>query len=273
MKHKKKQQIVKIKTPTPHSKEQAQIMNAFNTPGLQELWVACGSKFGKALTLSSRIVTNDGVKLFGDLRIGDIIFDENGNKCNVIFQTPIMYDHEVYEIVFSDGSILKADAEHLWLTTTHAERKNIARAKNTNDRVKSTNSKPNIRTTKEILDTLYVTHGRKQRPNHGIPVCGPIDLPEKRLLVDPYLLGVWLGDGSTGTGRMTNPDEEVMQAFIDKGYDISRARIDYEWYVLGFITDLKKIGAERKDLPKEYLYGSKRQRLALLQGLMDSDGR
>src|SRR3972149_4358904 len=67
---------------------------------------------GKALSLDTPIPTITGWKNMGSISVGDIVFDEKGDKCSVLFISPIMYKHDCYEVKFSDGSTIIADAEH-----------------------------------------------------------------------------------------------------------------------------------------------------------------
>ena len=122
-----------VQLPKPHSHKQAIIMNALMTDGLIELWVACGTKFGKASYYKTIVPTPDrGYIPFHEIKVGDFVFDEHGKPTKVTSVTDLMYDHDCYEITFSDGTKVVADAEHDWITTTHAERKNIARALSVN---------------------------------------------------------------------------------------------------------------------------------------------
>jgi hypothetical protein len=185
-----------------------------------------------------------------------------------------MYDHKCYELVFSDGTKVVADEDHLWLTETHYERKNQARVLSKNDRCKTTEAAPQLRTTKQILDTLTITIGGVERPNHSVKlVSGPIQFKEQKLEVDPYVLGIWLGDGSTGHGSYCKPDRQIVEEIEKAGYVVTDYPDGKQHGVLGLITDLKKIGRPKeKRIPDQYLIGSSAQRLALLQGLMDTDG-
>ena len=108
--------------------------------------------------------------------------------------------------------------------------------------------------------------------NHSIPYTGAIELSTQELLLDPYLLGLWLGDGGKCGGTYSTQDMETLDAFKAAGYMITdRPRCDY--YVLGLASKLREIGVlNNKHVPNNYLMGDKEQRLALLQGLMDSDG-
>jgi AAA-like domain len=141
---------------------------AKNNPGGAVITGAPGG--GKALSLDTPIPTPTGWTAMGDLKIGDTVFDENGLPCSVTFTTPVMNNHKVYEVVFSDGSIIKADAEHRWFTETM-------------------DGKSGIKNTEEILSTLksggYL--------NHSIPTAKPLMLPELETEEHMYAFGASIG--------------------------------------------------------------------------------
>lgn len=127
-------------------------------------------------------------------------------------------------------------------------------------------------TTKEISKEVFHNGAR----NWAIRVAEPLQLPARDLPVDPYLLGCWLGDGVSGQGQITSADPEILAAFdaqytrgkVDKPSGEART-VSY----LGLSTDLRKAGVlTNKHIPAEYLRASYEQRLALLQGLLDTDG-
>ena len=86
-------------------------MNSWNKPFC--LWLESRGA-GKALDLDTRIPTPSGDKTMRDIEVGDYVFDDKGNPTKVIGVSPIFYDHECYEVEFSDGEKIIADAEHLW---------------------------------------------------------------------------------------------------------------------------------------------------------------
>jgi hypothetical protein len=245
-------------------------MNSFFIPGLMEMWVACGSKFGKAQHIDTPIPTPDGWRVLDNIKEGDFVFNEHGKPTLVEYVTDTMYDHKCYEVVFSDGNKVIADAEHLWVTTTHNARKNIARCK-------ITKYKPETVTTEYIKDTLLHDQGDgRLRPNHSIPcVTAPLQFKEKNLTVNPYVLGFWLGDGSTSSGRMTSGDKSMADSISAEGYPAKFTECGKKQTinVIGLMKDLRSIGVlNNKHVPNNYLTASPDQRMALLQGLMDSDG-
>jgi hypothetical protein len=93
-------------------------------PGDWRVWMLCaGRGFGKALAVDTPIPMPSGWKTMGELQVGDEVFDEHGRPCRVTFATEVMHEHECFDIVLSDGTIITADADHQWLTWTHAARK------------------------------------------------------------------------------------------------------------------------------------------------------
>ena len=136
---------------------------------------------------------------------------------------------------------------------------------------------PKVRTTSEIRQSLTVESGA--RLNHSIPVTAPLVLPEADLPVDPYLLGVWLGDGHTNSAAITTMDEEVVWAFEDAGFPMNLRQSTAEKSTPGYgigggfkdrLIAAGVLGA--KHVPAAYLRASEDQRRALLAGLIDSDG-
>lgn len=85
---------------------------------------------GKALDIETPIATPNGWITMGKLKDGDQVFDENGNPCTVVKAHEILYDRKCYQVVFSDGSKIIADAEHLWQTETSYSRLRQSAEKN-----------------------------------------------------------------------------------------------------------------------------------------------
>jgi hypothetical protein len=163
---------------------------------------------------------------------------------------------------FSDGNYIDADASHDWITEDKLYRKSISRFPY------SSTHRREIHTTEEIKNTLM--HGKEN--NHSIPICKPLSFSEKELPIDPYILGVWLGDGTTKQGEVTTADREILESIIENGYGI-RNRDRYTWRVYGLQKELRTLGVlGLKHIPHTYSISSIHQRLELLRGLMDTDG-
>ena len=139
----------------------------------------------------------------GDLMDGDVIFDETGKPCNVLYAHDVMFNRECYEVKFSDGATIVADAEHLWYTETKLDRtyrknrirKNRKMSSGVQERKEGT-----VKTTKEIFNTLHYCGEN----NHSIPVASAVQHEEKELLAkwDGSFPKYFLGGGSTGSPQM-----------------------------------------------------------------------
>jgi hypothetical protein len=99
----------------------------------------------------------------------------------VVAATPVLQDRPCYEVAFSDGTRVVADAEHQWLTETRASRRSPVGA-------------AQVRTTQELAATVRCP-GRDGRANHSVRTTRALQLPDAELELDPYALGVWLAAG------------------------------------------------------------------------------
>jgi len=98
-----------------------------NLAKMPHVLVAGATGSGKALALDTPIPTPRGWTTMGDVQVGDEVFDEHGRPCTVTAATPVMYGRPCYEVEFSDGTVIVADAEHLWRTNTAAGRQQCGR--------------------------------------------------------------------------------------------------------------------------------------------------
>lgn len=301
-------------------------------------------KNGKALALDTPIPTPDGWVTMGDLQIGDRVFNEKGEACNVVNTSEVFTDHECYRINFSNGESVVADAGHLWLTTarvnepekkkgrtlrrfrppsltvhTHpngksyyvaklygrlkhiaacnavteaeAERRfNVLAEQDLKEKPMFEDVLTRVRTTEEIYKTQY--YGARNDNNHSLSMPDALILPELDLPVHPYVLGAWLGDGSSGSAVLTcgSQDKDFFVKEISRcGFDVIENKRKTAWSLTirtkengeavsknnpkNLQKQLRGVGVlHNKHIPEIYLRASYSQRLALLQGLMDTDG-
>lgn len=262
---------------------------------------------GKLLKLTEKLVTPDGFVKMGDVKVGDTLIDKDGNFCSVTALSAIDPAPELWRFYFDDCSYIDSCIDHQWLTYDAKELSNLLkrsdewkenRRANRPSRAKSLKTKTQafydallrrnqtikpepkplptggVRTTREIIDTLF--SGKDGRSNHAIPCCGIPDFSEKELIISPYTLGAWLGDGTSKNGGLTGIDPEIWVRIESDGFEVRHGKgkdAEKSHYIQGLIGKLRELNVlSNKHIPQIYLRGSYEQRLALLQGLMDADG-
>nr|WP_319593445.1 replicative DNA helicase [Georgenia thermotolerans] len=181
--------------------------------GGQMIIIAARPAIGKALALDTPLPTPTGWITMGEVQVGDQLIAADGTPTKVVAATEVMVDRPCYELTFDDGTTIVADAQHQWVTETRASRKSAQAAAAQYNRTKNQRTFAEIRTTEEIAATLRCATADR-RLNHCVTNTKPIELPEADLLIDPYVLGVWLGDGESAGARFTSDDPEVA-AFVE----------------------------------------------------------
>jgi len=221
---------------------------------------------GKALALDTPIPTPSGWTTMGALRVGDVIFGRDGKPCRVTFATEVQYGRECFEIEFGNGEKIVADADHNWSCRSYRDGRDPTK----------------VRTTRQIVE-----HGKPV----VVPLGEPLNLPEAELPVDPYVMGAWLGDGHSYGARIYAAAKDAEEMRANLGIE-TRVHIDGKGLAVialsskrhtpgrggkpvGVSAGLRSVGlgrGEAKVIPGQYLRASITQRMALLQGLMDTDG-
>src|SRR5262249_36239536 len=139
-------------------------------------------------------------------------------------------------------------------------------------------------TTEQMAATLTVSSS--SRANHAIVVADALTLPETDLPLDPYFLGVWLGDGCSYNSQIKTADPDLIPEIEKAGYIVRPLHSNPYLYAVddengkavsrwqpGMIGRLRALGVLRnKHIPAIYLRSSAQQRRALLAGLLDTDG-
>jgi replicative DNA helicase len=231
-------------------------------PG-QMIVVAARPAIGKALALDTPLPTPSGWTTMGKVRVGDYLLGADGKPTRVIAATEIMHGRPCYEVEFSDGSVIVADAQHQWVTETRASRRPAQQAASGHRGQRRQRTFATVKTTEEIALTLRCETADRGL-NHAIPVAECVDLPDADLPLPPYAFGVWLGDGHSAGARFTTDDPEIVALVESDGVDISRESLETPLRSMGVLDD--------KHIPLEYLRASEPQRRALLAGLLDTDG-
>ena len=222
---------------------------------------------GKAMPKDTLIPTPDGEKLLGEIKVGDFVFDRKGHPTKVLG----VYDRGVrrcFELTFSDGRKTRCCDEHIWPCYT---------------------SKKNLKnlTLQEMMEK-GIRISAKSGARFRMPINGCVEFSEKELPVHPYILGVFLGDGCCKERYLTLSSNDL--PVVEKVAKILNATAEklsennYSWRfmkggkaittkeVFGDIASWVMRGSNEKAIPAYYLHGSSDQRIALLQGLFDTDG-
>lgn len=219
---------------------------------------------------SQKAYTPDGVKDWGEIKIGDRLFGTHGNITTVV-DIPFDDIADVYKFTLRDGRVVYASDDHIW---------NVIRK----------NGKVVQRTTKELLQNYALTRPKSWRIPSGIeyqyfiPGNDGVDYYEQELPIDPYTMGIILGDGCF---RIPNYRNQVTIAGMRDDISHYASEIPYEikkvtsddrtWSIRLDISYLHDVGlwmkkSEEKFIPDIYRYNSRHNRLRLLQGLFDTDG-
>jgi replicative DNA helicase len=257
-------------------------------PG-QMIVIAARPALGKALALDTPLATPRGWTTMGEVAAGDQLLGADGRPVTVVAATDVMYGRPCYEVEFSDGEIIVADAQHQWLTWTRAARRYDAQVRGYG-RQYANPVPPAIVTTEQIAATLRCPTV-DARPNHAVALSAPLQLPEADLPIPPYALGCWLGDGHSAAARITAAEPELVLHVEASGLDVIPQTGKY-LYRLAFPAEHQQV-AERcrgeadgtvdgkllqlgvlndKHIPYMYLRASECQRRELLAGILDTDG-
>lgn len=250
---------------------------------------------GKLIADDQPVLTPNGWVNHGSLKVGDYVIGKNGKPTKVLAVYPNpMKDY--YNITFTDGTTVEACDEHLWAvqTPTHKHRDNNYK----------------ILTIKDMLDkngtiTFNGVSGNNKNKKYNtstyykmkngdckwyIPMVEPVHFEPQVVKINPYLLGVLLGDGHFGEKviSFTTIDQQIINE-ISKNLPENISLSDYkheqqfgfkmvdrkgENNLKNYLNEYNLIGcnSSTKFIPKEYLYNSINIRLELLQGLLDTDG-
>jgi phosphate starvation-inducible protein PhoH and related proteins len=231
---------------------------------------------GRAQPLFTKVLTPTGFRLIGELQVGDFVIGSDGRPTEVLGVYPQGFK-EIYRVYTQDGSSTLASGDHLWSVHTRDDRRRGKPAR--------------VLETKEMIGDLRATHYHR----YELPLLSePVNFQSRPVPLDPYALGLLLGDGcltcsTTPSFATTDPELAESLGHLIPGIEVRRkSEIDY---VLSRSTgrggDVKlknpvtvalgQLGlagtrSSTKFIPDDYLINSPAVRLAVLQGLLDSDG-
>lgn len=231
---------------------------------------------GKDLADDTPIATPTGWTTMGDLRPGDQVIDEQGHACRVTAVFP-QGRKPTFNVVFDDGTELVTGKDHQWVTLTRSDRLSIEEGTRQGE---DWSSGLLPVTTGEIRDSLLHQAASISESMHSIPTAKPLQLPEQELPVDPYVLGLWLGRGKTENAGVTCDKRAEGRYAVEASENLSVRNAEAEAARVAVVEEPEaRFGTggrleefRRERIPPQHLRASKDQRLALLQGLMDSAG-
>ncbi len=229
---------------------------------------------GRAQPYDARVLTPEGFRPFGSLRVGDLVIGSNGTPTPVIGVYP-QGPKQVYRVTTQDGASTLACGEHLWTVATPDDKRRGRRR---------------TLETQEMIGKEWRGHTRR----YELPVVAPVQLAPQDVPLDPYALGLLLGDGafsSRATPAFCTADPELAAALDEAlpGIALVRKR-EYDYVlrhvdghrggvivanpVTAVLRELSLAGATSgtKFVPEVYKNNSFDVRLAVLQGLLDTDG-
>lgn len=215
-------------------------------------------RHGKNLAHDTAIVTPDGIVRHGDLCIGNYVYGRNGKPVRITNISNTEYVDNM--ITFSDGSKIVCHDNHEWLVYDCQL------------------GKERIIETKNIYNTYLCNDGIRRR--YLVDGNVLIEFDSKHLPIHPYVLGVWLGDGSSAKNciNIARCDYAIAEKIELLGYKITGESVHKDTGVLSiYFRRLYKELIENKlmnnkHIPNDYLFNSKENRLELLAGLIDTDG-
>lgn len=265
---------------------QGDIFNSVSRGGRKgKMYLRSGSSgLGKALPNYTLIPTTEGWKTVGEIKVGDYLFDRFGKPTKVLKIYPQPEKKQIYKVYFKSGKVAECCNEHLWSYYSNKNDKNPNRLI--------------TKTLQEIIDNPKGLRDKDGAYRWSVPVCEPVRFPTKNLPVDPYVMGLILGDGSFRYDNnqkafyYSSQDEELVVAIKERmHYKCYRknSEYNYNWtfelkdqskghknvWVEDILKDfplLWQAKSEDKFIPEEYLYGDVEQRFDLLAGLLDTDG-
>ncbi len=231
---------------------------------------------GRAQPVDTPVLTPEGFRPIGRLKVGDLVVGSNGQPTPVLGVYP-QGRKPVFQVTTQDGATTRACGEHLWHVFTASDRRR--------------NKAGRVLQTQDMIGKLRATHARR----YELPVVAPVELEERPVAMDPYALGLLLGDGcltTSTTPGFATADPELAQALDQALPEITLHHKGGYDYVLrraggggrgGVITAnpvtelLRQLGlagtrSATKFVPVSYLFNSLDVRLAVLQGLLDTDG-
>lgn len=231
------------------------------------LCVAKARRKGYEQPYSEPVLTPNGFVPMGSLKIGDLVMNPNGSPVR-IGDIVEQGTTEIYEVEFQDGRRVRCGANHLWATCRNGKKFYI------------------LRTVDYMKRKLKQGSPGKEHYPYKIPELNPLRFDERPITIDPYVLGVLLGDGYIcgNQVRFSTADTFIAEELQKRlpGYIVDY-KGNYSYVIKSKtkgVNDLNrqlkalqvKVKAQHKFIPEDYKFSSIENRFELIRGLMDTDG-
>jgi replicative DNA helicase len=235
---------------------------------------------GKSCPNSEPLLTPKGWVKMGEIKLGDKVIGSDGKEQYVLGVYP-QGVRPIYKVEFSDDTFVNCDEEHLWSVNTLNMRTAKTRVKGKG--VYKPNYGYKVVKTSDMMNDIK----KRGRYNYRLPVVSPVDFEKREVSIDPYLLGLLLGDGSICDSgiRISTKDDELFDSikYLDEHTSFNEyyrtetksvKSINFKGEIKKRLEvyDLLNKKSNNKFIPKDYLYNSLDVRVSVLQGLMDTDG-
>ena len=258
--------------PAAHHQLIAKYLEKVESGEIKRLMITMPPRHGKECAHNTPVLTMNGWKTHGELKVGDFVFHPSGNPVEVLAESLPSGDmfethQDDFVVKVTSGEEIRCHARHEWRVFDRCQNK------------------------WRVVETQYLF---SQPPGHGplgkrgyhyrfnLPDTGPVLFDRVDLPLDPYFLGVWLGDGtSTGVDFVYHPkDREPRDEIERRGFVVTSESSHQTTGVIkagfggqGIRKILREMGIfGEKNIPEIYLRSSLEQRLDLLAGLIDTDG-
>lgn len=251
--------------------------------------------FGKALYSQEKVMIPEGYRKIEDMKVGDIVItpDCGTAKVSAVQHFPNM---PIYKITLGDGRVVLSGGPHYWKAARSYN--NTYWDKEQKKYIPYPKTSPK-RPCWKIITTEEILKDMESHPNQNrgwfIPLTKPVAHVERAHVISPYIIGALIGDGSIRKDvSIGNDDKEILDRILEESKEdwisaysncedlkaLKRSSVKYKIRFRrggAFNEELARLGladtySYEKFIPEEYKYDSIENRIALLQGLMDTDG-